>query len=392
MKKIISILLLLTFLFALVSCNNSENEVIDNQSKETDTQSEEVDTQTDNPGEVIDNQQEVDEFKALLNKQDLSPFYEKMFSSMFRQDYVSYINSYDDEDKNIDFFRYSGNGAYGYFYSVTREEYEEIMAKGDVNPFDFIVRGPGNYSLLQNAKINTLSSELVDGFDKTSTSDLSYYQRLDSQFDDTDLQVYSSYEINDKAGDIPTKKAEFNGKVNKAALLEVVSTSWLTDTIQRICAFDGHKTTEFLDGLYYDVCRDLLNKTDKEISGFLKTNNIVISNGEKYTEVSFELNDDAIKQILIDNDIFPGSFKGTLYYDKEAGSFEEFMYEINYTNNEFDEEEAHIYSSTLLFTATGYSYHHTYEGTPYFNPDAVVYADAYEFVNDMVDNIIPPIS
>lgn len=384
MKKIISILLLLTFLFALVSCNNPENEA-------TDTQSEEVDTQTDNPGEVIDNQQKVDEFKALLNKQDLSPFYEKMFSSIFRQDYVSYTNSHDDEDKNIDFFRYSGNGAYGYFYSVTREEYEEIMAKEDVNPFDFIVRGPGNYSLLQNAKINTFSSELVDNIDKTSTRDFSYSQRLDSQFDDTDLQVYSSYEINDKAGDIPTKKAEFNGKVNKESLLEVVSTSWLTDTIQRICAFDGHKITEFLDGLYYEVCRDLLNKTDKEISDFLNTNNIVISDGEEYTELSFELNDDAIKQILIDNDIFPGSFKGTLYYDKEAGSFEEFMYEINYANNEFDEENAHIYSSTLLFTATGYSYHHTYEGTPYFNPDAVVYSDAYEFVNDMLDNIIPPI-
>ena len=385
MKKIISILLLLAFLFAFVSCNDPVSEA-------TDTQSEEVDTQTDNPGEVIDNQQEVDEFKALLNKQDLSPFYEKMFSSMFRQDYASYINSYDDEDKNIDFFRYSGSGAYGYFYSVTREEYEEIMAKEDVNPFDFIVRGPGNYSLLQNAKINTLSSELVDGFDKTSTSDLSYYQRLDSQFDDTDLQVYSSFEIKDKTGGIPAESGKFNGKVNKEALLEVVSTSWLTDTIQRICAFDGDKITEFLDGLYYDVCRGLLNKTDKEISDFLKANNIVISNGEEYTELSFELNDDAIKQILIDNDIFPGSFKGTLYYDKEAGSFEEFMYEINYANNEFDEENAHIYSSMLLFTATGYSYHHTYEGTPYFNPDAVVYADAYEFVNDMVDNIIPPIS
>ena len=373
MKKVISILLSLIFLFTLASCNNTGSEVIDDQS------------------EVIDNQKEVVEFKTLLNKQDLSPFYEKMFRSIFRQDYVSYTNSYDDEERTIDFFRYAGTGAYGYFYSVTPEEYEEIMAKDNVNPFDFIIKGPGNYSLLQNAEINTLSSELVDGFDETSTRAFSYYQRLDSQFDDTDWQVYSSFEINDNDSDITDKGAIFHGKVNKRSLLEVVSTSWLTDTIQRICAFDGHRITEFLDGLYYDVCRGLLNKTDKEISAFLKNNNIVISDGEEYTELSFELYDDAIKQIMIDNDVFPGSFKGTLYYDKEDGSFEEYMYEIKYINNISDEEESRITSSTLIFTATGFSYHYTYDGTPYFNPDPVVYDDAYEFINDMLDNIISPI-
>ena len=90
MKKILSILLLLC-LFVLASCNKPGNEAIDTQSKE-------VDTQTDPPSEEIDNQNKVDEFKTLLSKQDLSPFYERMFSSTFKQDYVSYTNSYGEEE------------------------------------------------------------------------------------------------------------------------------------------------------------------------------------------------------------------------------------------------------------------------------------------------------
>lgn len=378
MKKIISILLLLC-LFMLVSCNKPGNEKIDHQNEETD-----------HPSEVIDNQNEVDEFKALLSKQDLSPFYERMFSSIFKQDYVSYTNSYGEEERNVDFFRYLGNGAYGYYYSVTREEYEEIMAKENVNPFDFITKGPGNYTLIQSANINTFSSELVDEIEKSSTRDFKFYQRLDSIFDETDLQLYNSFELHEDDSGIPRERTKFNGKVNKEALLEVVSTSWLTDTIQRVCAFDGQKNAEFLDNLYYDVCRDFLKKTDQEISTFLKENKIVIREGEEYTEVSFELHDEAIKQTMMDHDIFPGSFKGTLYYDKEDGSFEKYLYEINYEIHESDEEDC-ISSSSLIFKATGYSYHHTYDRTPYIEPDPVVYADAYEFVNDMVDNIVQPI-
>ena len=151
----------------LVSCNKPGNEKIDHQNEETD-----------HPSEVIDNQNEVNEFKALLSKQDLSPFYERMFSSIFKQDYVSYTNSYGEEERNVDFFRYLGNGAYGYYYSVTREEYEEIMAKENVNPFDFITKGPGNYTLIQSANINTFSSELVDEIEKSSTRDFKFYQRL----------------------------------------------------------------------------------------------------------------------------------------------------------------------------------------------------------------------
>ena len=368
MKKIIFMFLILTNLLTLASCNNKENL-------------------------HIDNQKEVDEFKTLLDKQDLSPFYERMFSAMFKQDYVSYMNSYgDEEDKGIDFYRYSGTGTYGYYYSVTQEEYEDIMEKENVNPFDFISRGPGNYSLLQSAHINTFSSELVDGLEKNQTQDFNFIQNLNSLFDDNDLQVYNDLKLYDEYVNEPYLEKKFNGKVNKEALLEVVSTSWLTDTIQRICAFDGQECTEFLDGLYYDICRDLLTKNDKEISDFIKNNNIVISEGEEYLELSFDLNDEDIKEIMIDNDIFPGTFNGTLYYDKEDGSFERYLYEINTVNNTFDEEELYISSTKLKFEATGYSYHNTYEKVPYINPDPVVYTDAYEFVIDMVDNIIPPIS
>lgn len=379
MKKIISMLFLLTCFFTLASCNKSGSENSGNG-------------EIDNSGsEEIDNQKEVDEFKALLNKQDVSPFYERMFTSLFRQDYTSYTNSYEDEEERcIDFFRYLGTGGYGFFYNVNQDEYEEIMENEIVNPFDFITQGFGNYSLIQSANVNAFSSEIVDGLEKKATRDLSFSQRLDSQFDDTDYQLYNTFEINDKSGDIPSKSTKFNGKVNKESLLEVVSTSWLTDTIQKICPFDGHKNTEFIDNLYYEICRSLLNKNDNEISAFIKNNNIVISDGEEYTELTFEVNDDDIRQIMIDNDIFPGTFKGTLYYAKETGSYERYLYEINYVTNEFDEEDGRISSTILKFEATGTSFHHTSERIPYIPEDPVVYTDAYEFVNDIVDNIIPP--
>lgn len=367
MKKIISMLFLLTCLFILASCNNTESV-------------------------KIDNQEAVDEFKALLNKQDVSPFYEKMFSAIFRQDYVSYTNSYEDEEeRNVDFFRYFGSGAYGYFYDVTQEVYNEIIATENVNPFDFIARGFGNYSLLQSANVNVFSSEMIDGYEERSTRDFEYSQRLDSQFDDTNFQLYNSFTMKDNNSDNPSVSTKFNGIVNKDSLLEVVSTSWLTDTFRKICAFDGQKNTEFIDGLYYDVCRNLLNKNDKEISDFLKNNKIVINDGEEYTELSFEINDEEIMQNLIDNDIFPGSFNGTLYYDKESGSFERYYYQINYIANEIDEESTCTTSSILRFEADGYSYHHTIEKIPYIEPNPVEYTDAYDFVNDIVDNIIPPI-
>ena len=382
MKKIYFKLFLLTSLFVLASCKNSGSKENENSNGENDNQIEE-----------IDNQEEVDEFKALLSKQDLSPFYEKQFSAMFKQDYASYTNYYgDEEEKSIDFYRYSGSGAYGYFYSVTQDEYEEIIIKENVNPFDFITIGQGNYSLIQFADVNSFSSEMVDDLEETSTRDFKYYQRLDSQFDDTNYQLYNTFTMNENNSGTPTIDTKFNGIVNKDSLLEVVSTSWLTDTIQRVCAFDGHKNTEFLDGLYYDVCRGLLNKSDEEISVFLKNNNIVISDGEEYTELSFELNDEEILEIMIDNDIFPGSFNGTLYYDKETGSFEKYFYEIKYINTKTDEEEACISSTTLIFTATGYSYHETYDEVPYIDPNVEEYTDAYEFVSDMLENIIPPIS
>ena len=384
MKKIMSMLFLLICIFILTACNNSEKLTSSNNT-EILTSSNIIDS-----GE-IDNQKEVDEFKALLNKQDISPFYERMFTSVFKQDYVSYTNSYkDEEERNIDFYRYLGTGAYGYFYNVTQDEYKEIMAKENVNPFDFITEGFGNYSLIQSAHINAFSSELVDGIEKRTTRDFNFSQRLDSQFDDTDFQLYNSLEINDKSSDNPSETTNFNGKVNKESLLEVASTSWLTDTIQRICGFDGQKNTEFIDDLYYEVCRNLMNKTDKEFSDFIKNNKIVISDGEEYTELSFEINDEEIIQILIDNDIFPGLFKGTLYYDKESGSFERYLYEINYITNNYINEDDCISSTTLKFEATGTSYHHTYEKIPYITPNPVVYTDAYEFVNDMVQNITPP--
>ncbi len=387
MKKFLSKLLLMTCLLVLVSCSSKKEEP-DKEPEEIDNQSEVIDDQT----EVIDNQANVDELKALLNKQDLSPFYERTFASMYKQDYVTYINSYeDDEERSIDFYRYLGTGGYGFFYSVSEDVYNEIIEKDNVNPFDFITRGSGNYSLIQSAKVNAFTSEMVDGMEKRTTRDINFSQRLDSQFDDNDYQLYNSLELTDNTGVIPNQSKEFNGKVNKEELLEVVSTSWLTNTIQKVCAYDGQKNTELIDDLYYEVCKSLVNKTDKEISDFIKNNNIVISDGEEYKELAFELNDENIKQILVDNDIFPGTFKGTLYYDKVSGSYEKYSYEINLVNNGFNEEGGYVTSSTLSFFAEGYSYHSAHGSIPYIKPNPVVYTDAYDFVNDVVDNIIPPV-
>lgn len=58
---------------------------------------------------------------------------------------------------------------------------------------------------------------------------------------------------------------------------------------------------------------------------------------------------------LEENDIFPGSFEGTLTHEKESGSFSAYDYKIAYAHNETDEGSGDVRATTMEFKANGYS-------------------------------------
>ena len=340
----------------------------------------------------IDNQEEVDSLKALLNKQDLSPFYEKMFNANFLQDYSVYTNSVDEDEETVEFFRYEGLGMYGYYYSVSEDKYNEIMSKKDANPFDFISSSEnGCFDLMQSADFNSFQFENDDDTKTSDISDFTYYQRLITLFDEENLQVYNSFSFEDHIDETKDSTDHFNGLVSKELLFNSISTEMLSKTIERVTLFDGQRSTEFLDSVYYDVCNDLLTKNDKELSQFIKTNHIALSEGEEYLEVSFKIEDESIMQTLADNEIFPGTIEGTLYYDKENSSFQKYTYQINFMDSVINNENRCVKSTVLKFTVEGFSLHGTFGGVPYIEPNPVVYDDGGQFASDMVEHIIPSI-
>lgn len=383
MKKILTFLLAAIAMIPIAGCGNDKTP----EPEPSD------DPSVDPTPEIIPNQEEVDELKALLVKQDLSPFYERMFASFFKQEYTSYSSAYEDETESIDFFRYVGTGAYGFFYSVEEEQYDEIMAKDNHNLFDFLVKSVSDYEMLQSAYINSYSYEGEDGegTGEEEKIDIYYSQHLHSLFNNNNLQVSNQLSYEDRLNEKDNVERSFNGLIDLDSLTSTISTSFLMNLFQRATLFDGQRNTEFLDGLYYDICKDLLTKNDKEISDFIITNGVVIEDGEEYTEVHFKIEDDSIKEILANNDIIPGNLKGTLYYDKDTGSFELYEYQIIYMNSDVSDDGFSVHAATMNFQATGYSRHKTYEEIPWITPNPVVYDDASQYITDLVGEVIPPV-
>ena len=342
-------------------------------------------------GNKGNDQPDVSEFKDLLSKQDVSPFYEKSFASIFEQDYNVVSTSLSD-GKEIEHIKYKGVGMYGFFYSVSENDYEEIMSKDDTNPFDFITRSNmSKYELLQQATFDSFQSQTEDEIE--SETSLRYNQHLQGLSQDNTFQLFNEFSLDDLLDESKNETRNFNAILDKELLLDSISTASLSDLFQRITIFDGQRNSEFLDTLYYATVQDLMNKSELELSNFIQKNHIEINKGEKYIEVSFKIEDENIQETLSENDVFPGIISGTLYYDKENGSFQNHEYEISYVENRNSEDNSSIYSASMTFKVSkdSFSHHSTFGREPYIAPNPIAYTDGNEFVKDMIEEIIPPI-
>jgi len=372
MKKKLFILSIVSITLCLVSCGKNKHE---------------YPSDTSSSGEE---QIDVSEFKELLSKQDVPPFYEKSFASIFEQNYSEITTSIED-GKEIEYFKYNGIGMYGFFYAVNEHDYEEIMSKDDSNPFDFIIRSNmSEYELLQSATIDTYQPETED--DKESRTSLKYYQHLQGLSKNNTFQLFNEFTLKNLLDESEEESRKYNAIVDKELLLDSISTTSLSDLFQRITTFDGQSVSEFLDALYYTIIEDLLDKSDLELSNFIQKNHLEINEGETYLEVSFKIEDENIQETLSENDIFPGIISGTLYYDKEDGSFQQHEYEISYKNSEVSEDGLSLNTASMTFKVNSDSFSHnsTFEREPYIQPEPIEYTDGNEFVKDMIEEIIPP--
>ena len=373
MEKKLLVLFIVPVMLTLASCGKKENKSSSDHSSSDEEQI------------------AVSEFKDLLSKQDVSPFHEKSFASIFEQDYSVTSTSLSD-GKEIGHIKYKGIGMYGFFYSVSENDYKEIMSKDDANPFDFITRSNmSEYELLQQATFDSFQSQTEDEIE--SKTSLKYNQHLQGLSKDNTFQLFNEFSLSDLLDESKNETRKFNTILEKELLLDSISTASLSDLFQRITIFDGQRNSEFLDTLYYATVQDLMNKSDLELSNFIQNNHIEINKGEEYIEVSFKIEDENIQETLSENDVFPGIISGTLYYDKEDGSFQNHEYEISYVENRVSEDNSSAYSASMTFKVdkSSFSYHSTFGREPYITPDPIVYTDGNEFVKDMIKEIIPPI-
>ena len=289
----------------------------------------------------------VNELKALLQKQDLSPIYTKMFTSFFLQDYNVFARTVEDEERGTRFYTYRGGGAFGCLYEVDEEAYAEVNSLENPNFFDYLVHGKGSYGLVQTADL------------------LSY--------------------------DYPGQS--FNGIIDKKLLFDTITVRAFSEIFAHTNLYDGQRTCETLDRIYFEVARGLTDKTDAELADFIAKNHIRIEEDEEgHTLVHFKIEEESLRDALVENDIMPGDFEGTLTYEKDSGKFTAYDYKIVYVVEESATSDViNVNSASMEFSASGYSWNQRYEDDLYIEPDPVVYTDADAFLEDIVKEVIPPL-
>lgn len=346
-----------------------------------------------NDSSTINNQEDVDNLKTLLAAQDLSPFNEKSFGAVYSQNFSVYSNMINDEGRYIDFFNYQGSYCTtSYYYNVEKETYEELIKEGDTDIFDLMCAGSGYYHLSQTA---TIKSFLEDQFeDRDANERVSFLQELVAHFDDENknLQIDNQYMFADYYNEDNFVIRMFSGIIDTNILFDYYSTKTLTDIFSRINVYDGPGYCQNIDSLYYQVCFDLLDSSDKEISDFIINNNIGYSEGEEYLELSFELKEQKYIDFLTENDIFPGTLKGTLYFDKETKAFDNFDYKIIYLEEEIDYSTNYVHTASMEFKASGYSRHGKPEGYPEMSDEPTEFTDPDEFINQVAEQALPNIA
>lgn len=337
--------------------------------------------------EIIVNQEDVDSLKALLAKQDLSPFYEKTFVAQYKQNFSVYTNLIDGEGKYIEFINYNGVGNAGYYYNVDEEIYKKLVEEKNINTFDIMCQGYGYYGLTQNA---TTYSFLNDEFEEKEDRERNtYIQKVEAQFDETNLQVQNYYIYSDYYDDDSTDFRIFNGVIAKDILFGTYTTEALSNVFSRINIYDGPGYCETIDALYYQICYSLLESSDKEISEFIINNNVEYTESDKYSELSFELQEEKYIEQLGESDIIPGAIKGTLHLNKETKELDSFEYTIIHIEESFDQSSNYVHTASMEFKAEGYSHHGKPEVEPGMDEDPTVFTDPNEFMDQIIQQVIP---
>lgn len=343
-------------------------------------------------GGGIPNQGEVDDFKALLSKQDNSPIYDKMFSCMFYQDYSSFAKNHGEEENETRFYSYRGGGAFGCLYEVSEEAYAEVEALESRDFFDYLSRGKGSYGLVQTADIVSYHYNVEEEEDAVETfKNQTFLQRVEANFGEANVQVNNSLACRDKTKDEYSQWQKFNGIIDKSLLFDTITVRAFSDIFARTNLYDGQRSCETLDRIYFKTLRELAGKSDRALSDFIIKNNIRIEEGEQATLVRFKVEDEELKAVLEENEIMPGSFEGTLSYDKDTGKFEAFEYKIAYLVDEANMEDGSTETTFMEFKAEGYSWNQKFGEDLYIEPNPTVYDNAEAFLEDVVREVIPPI-
>lgn len=340
---------------------------------------------------ACDGNKELDRFKELLNKQDLSAFIERSFIANYEQNFDVYNAGRDENINDIDSLKYHGASAFGYQYKVNQEQYNQIINKKDYNAFDFMKAGIGYYGLIQSAEVNSYNYDYEEDEESIEIKkDYQFTQQITAKFTN-DLQVASNYRYIDKNDGEESLTKRFNGLVDKASLFDTISTTSLAELFYSTNLFDGPRVVQVIDNLYYSICSSLIDMSNNELEKVISNYNILINEDNDLYKVSFDIDDEEFQNTLINNEIFPGIIKGTLTYDRVSGEYKGYEYEISYNLQEKDDDGEIINSTSMVFKANGYSSHKISEEDPYIDPNPVYYDTPTTFVDDMAEGIIPPV-
>lgn len=383
MKK--SILLLIPLVLTLAGCGDSNQSSSISEIESTTT-----------PSSTIPNQEEVNEVKALLDKQDLSPFYSRYIKGSYIQEYdvLDIDNDYDllevdaeDEGKVSSYFNYAGRGLFGSYYDLTADEYNSIVDEnGNIDTFDAIAIGKGYWGITQ--LMRTMSFSREDGLEaKINNLDIQQSTYLKST--DEDVWVDNTLFVSDDGVFHYETRQELSASINKELLFSSISTRTFREIFSKVNLFDAPGNVEHLDKLFFSTCRGLISKSDKEISDFIIENQVSIQEDE---EGNIKLNFVFINEDIEEDEadyIFPGTVKGTLIFDKDTYQFSSFSYNMSYKLEVYDEDTGSIRLVNMKFSCIGESAHEVPEDS-WAPTNPTVYDDVAEFLKDVNEQVVPP--
>ena len=334
----------------------------------------------------IPNRETVNKLKELLSKQDLSEFYTKTVNVVYSKEYDVLDIEKDGEEITTSYFNYLGVGLFGFYYDLSKDQYDSIVDEnGDIDTFDAISTGLGSYGIMQVSRTMYFNRE---GSSEATINNLDISQNITLKTVEQDLWVDNSLLVSDDGIFQYETRQEFSAIINRELLFNSVSTRTFRDIFSKVDLFDTPGNVEHLDKLYFSICRDLANKSDKQISNFIKANQVSIQEEDNNVEVSFVYTNEDLEEEEMDY-IFPGAIKGTLYFDKETYQFLNFEYEMVYQVETYDRETGSIKVINTKFTCSGESTreipHDTVEP---INP--TIYDDVAQFLEDVNENVVPP--